>query len=241
MPWIILVMLLAAPLGATAGGLLSLETGPFQQARNDVRIPGDAGDEFALDELTGNGPWAYVRLTLAYDLSPEHGLRLVYAPLTISGQGTLEEPVAFAGQQFGAGAARARYQFNASRLTYRYTWLDGPRGRLRVGFTALLRDAEVRLEQGAVSARDSNVGLVPLLHLAGEYPLGGHWQLAFDADGLAAPQGRAFDLGVRLEYRAGGDWRYGFGYRTLEGGVDNDQVYNFAWFNFLALSVDRRF
>ena len=35
---------------------------------------------------------------------------------------------------------------------HRYTWLDGDRGRLRVGFTALVRDAEIRLEQGAGSA-----------------------------------------------------------------------------------------
>jgi hypothetical protein len=36
-------------------------------------------------------------------------------------------------------------------------------------------------------------------------------------------------------------WYAGGGIRTLEGGANNDDVYNFAWFNYLSLSAGCRF
>lgn len=60
-------------------------------------------------------------------------------------------------------------------------------------------------------------------------------------DGLAAPQGRAFDLSIKSHYDLW-DWcSLGFGYRAIEGGVDNDEVYNFAWFQSLVVSLGLRF
>src|SRR5690606_17572143 len=115
------------------------------------------------------------------------GVRLVYAPLRLNEAGTLTAPVQFAGGSFAPGDVDATYQFNAPRVTYRYRILDGERGQLRLGFTGLIRDAEVKLQQGAQSARDSNVGFVPLLHLSGEHMLGQRLGLAFEVDALAAP------------------------------------------------------
>jgi hypothetical protein len=145
--------------------------------------------------------------------------------------------VEFAGERFEAGAVAATYQFNAPRLTYRYLLRETERWHLQVGFTLLIRDAVVRLRQGEVRAEDTDVGLVPLLHLAGGYRLDDRWRVAFDLDGLAAPQGRAFDFGVRAKYALTDRWEVGIGYRALEGGVDNDDVYNFSWFNYALVSA----
>ncbi|QKT04737.1 hypothetical protein HUS23_13420 [Ectothiorhodospiraceae bacterium 2226] len=229
------------PAGAGASEHVVLESGALWQSRNDVRIPGDSGDRFALDDITGAGPFLHTRVTVNFALAERHSLRLVYAPLTISESGVLSEPVAFAGENFEAGPVRARYQFNAPRVTWRYALSERDDRRLWIGFTGLVRDAEVHLRQDGRSARDTDIGFVPLLHFAGEYALTPRWQLEFDFDGLAAPQGRAFDLGVRLAYQLDADWQLFGGYRMLEGGVDNDNVYNFAWFNYLTIGATRHF
>jgi len=52
-------------------------------------------------------------------------------------------------------------------------------------------------------------------------------------DALAAPQGRAEDILVALRYRLSDKLSLKGGYRILEGGADNDEVYNFTLFNYL--------
>lgn len=236
-----LLPLCASPVLADDGFTLSLETGAVWQSRNEVRVPGDGGTRFALDELTGSGPFAFARLSADYDINRRHSVRAVYAPYRIQESGVLPEAVDFAGERFDAGTAQGTYQFNAPRVTYRYRLIDREQWQFQVGFTLLVRDAEIRLDQDGLRARDTDTGLVPLLHLAGRYSLGDRWSLVFDLDGLAASQGRAFDLGVRAEYLLDERWRLHAGYRTLDGGADNDTVYNFAWLNYGVVGMSRRF
>lgn len=220
---------------------VSLEAGATWQSRNDVRVPGDGGSRFAFDSLTGSGPYPLARVTADYDLGERHALRVVYAPLRIERRGVLAEPVEFAGGTFAAGAVRGTYQFDSPRLTYRYRLYDRGRWRLQTGVTLLVRDAEIALEQAGTRARRTDLGLVPLLHVAAGYRLGDRWQVALDFDGLAAPQGRALDLGVRAEYAVTDRWDLFAGYRTLDGGADNDEVFNFAWFNSAVIGGAYRF
>ncbi|MEW6611445.1 MAG: hypothetical protein ACOY5C_08155 [Pseudomonadota bacterium] len=222
---------------------IELEGGGVWQSRNKVQIPNDAtGTRFDLAELTGSGPYAAGRLTFTYAFRPRHELRLVYAPFSLEETGTLPQPVAFAGGSFAPGQpTTASYRFDSYRLTYRYLFHDGPDWRWQVGFTAKIRDAEVELRQGANVARDSNVGFVPLLHLHGERRLAERWRLILDFDGLAAPQGRALDFAAKAGYALTPQWTLAAGYRVLEGGVDNDSVYNFAWLNYAVLSAGYRF
>ena len=104
-----------------------------------------------------------------------------------------------------------------------------------------MRDAEISLTQGALTARDTDVGVVPLLSLYGEYRLANAWTFVFDMDGLASSEGRALDLGLLARYDIDYAWYLAGGYRTLEGGADNDSVYSFAWFHYAVLSAGYRF
>ena len=47
-------------------------------------------------------------------------------------------------------------------------------------------------------------------------------------DALAAPQGRAEDVLAALTYGKSDKFRIKIGYRILEGGADNDEVYTFS-------------
>lgn len=217
------------------------ETGGVWFSRNDIRIPSATGTEYDMTALTGSGPDAFVRLDGHWDLNDRHGFRVVLAPLTVSGTGDLPGETAFAGEVFAAGPTEGTYQFNAYKFTYRYTFVDRPGLRWRVGFTGLVRDADVELRQGGLQANDDNVGFVPALHLSSDYRLDDRWTLRFDFDGLAGGPGRLFDVALKLDYALDDNWSIGGGYRTFEGGADTDEVYSFGWLHFAVLDLRYRF
>ncbi len=236
-------LLLSAPLQAgDIDAAFELESGALWQSRNKVRIPNDASaDRFALTDIAGSGPWPALRINANWRLSGPHELRLVIAPLAYKERGSFSEDVRFDGETFAADTRlAAEYQFNSYRLGYRYRFEDVGGWRLWLGATAFIRDAKIELTQGSTKARDDDLGFVPLLYLAGEYRFAQRWSLRFDFDGLAGGPGRALDLGVKLGYDIDERWRISAGYRTLEGGVDTDDVYNFAWFNTALLAIDYR-
>ena len=105
---------------------IGLETGGVSFSRNDIRIPNDTGTRFDMTELTGSGPDFFVRLDGHWDINDRHGLRLVLAPLEVSGTGDLPGQTSFAGETFAAGATQGTYKFNTYKITYRYTFVDRP-------------------------------------------------------------------------------------------------------------------
>jgi hypothetical protein len=243
--FIFMTLLISAAANATDEDLrwsFGVEAGPVWQSRNDVQIPGDTGTRFSLADLAGEGPYPFVRLELVYDINKRHSLRFLLAPFEYSESGVLTEDVFFVDQTFNAGqTTEASYRFNSYRATWRYLFFQNEKWQWRVGATAKIRDAEIKLKQDGRSSSDSNVGIVPLLNLYGEYQMADRWRFVIDFDGLASPQGRALDLGLFAYYDINSRWYAGGGYRTLEGGADNDTVYNFAWFNYLSLSAGYRF
>ncbi|WP_455221314.1 hypothetical protein [Kaarinaea lacus] len=218
-----------------------LAAGAAWQNRNDVRIPGNAGTRFSLQDLAGNGPYPSARFEAFYHLGGPHGLRLMLAPFEYTETGILPNDVFFVDKTFLAGGdIEAKYKFNSYRFTYRYKFYVSDHWQWHVGGTLKVRDAEIALAQGQQFANDTDIGVVPLLYLYGDYKINKKWNFVFDMDGLASPQGRAFDLGLKLSYDITDQWYFGGSYRILEGGADNDTVYNFAWFNYLLVSVGYR-
>jgi hypothetical protein len=220
-----------------------LEVGPVWQSRNNVQIPNDEnGTRFSLVDLAGNGPWVSGRFYFSWNVTERHGLRLLLAPLSYTETGTFDETVDFAGATFLPGVpTEATYQFNSWRVTYRYQFKRGERWNWWVGFTAKVRDAKIRLEQGATASEDTDVGFVPLLHLRGDWRFAGRWHLILDLDALGGGPGRAEDVSLKISRDLGRRWSVAGGYRTVEGGADVDEVYNFAWFNYAVVSATYRF
>lgn len=243
LPAALCVALTANSFGEEEAFRLELEVGPTWQTRNDVQIPNDAtADRFDLTDVLGSGPAAAFRLNGTWNINERHGLRVVLAPLTIDGTGRFDTDVRFDGETFVAGEALdARYRFDSWRVGYRYRYYEADGWTLHVGATLKLRDAEISLRQGETRAVDDDLGLVPLLHLAGEYRLSDRWHFEFDVDGLVGGPGRAIDLGVKFGYALDDRWRILAGYRGLEGGADTDDVYSFAWLHTALVGVQARF
>lgn len=222
---------------------LELEAGPTWQSSNDVQIPNnELGTRFSLKDLVGAGPWPAGRLYFTWNINNKHGLRVLLAPLSYTESGIFDDEVLFAGEAYEAGTpTEATYQFNSWRLSYRYKFKDGDRWQLWVGFTAKIRDAKIELRQGDTTSKDTDLGFVPLIHFAADWRFAEKWHFIADLDGLAGGPGRAIDLALKIGYDINDRWSVTAGYRTVEGGADVDEVYNFAWFNYLVVSGVVRF
>lgn len=225
---------------AAAAGQLSLdvESGLVSSGLNDVRIPGDTGTDFSLSEDLTTDSDVYFRARLDYGFGSRHTLSALYAPLTLKAQGALQGDVSFDGETFPAGTdVEGSYTFNSYRLTYRYTLTEGDRFEAGVGFTAKIRDAAIKVEGGGLSAEKTNVGFVPLLNFRLVWQATDRVDLLLEGDALAAPQGRAEDVVAGVLVDVTDSIRLRLGYRIVEGGADNDEVYNFALLNYASAGL----
>lgn len=234
-----MALLLAGRSAAQEGRFaFELEGGGVWSGYNDVQIPGDVGTRFSLSEDLSTDPAAYWRLRATWRINQRHQISALAAPLRLEANGSVEQPLRFDDKTFPAGAPlEGTYRFDSYRLTWRYELLQRPKFRLAAGFTAKVRDAAIRVESGTLAAERANTGFVPLLNLTADWRWNDRWGARFEADALAAPQGRAEDVfvGVRREITpALGLYA---GYRMIEGGADNDEVYTFAWLHYAAAGL----
>ncbi|MBD3287547.1 hypothetical protein GF337_01975 [candidate division KSB1 bacterium] len=219
-----------------------LETGGVFSGYNDVRIPGDTGTKFSLSEELDAEPTLFYRLKLSYYLNEKHSLTLFAAPLTIESSGEINRDIIFEGVTFPANTPLdATYRFNSYRLTYRYDFYKKEKLEFGLGFTAKIRDAEIALESNELSSSKTNVGFVPIINFRLLWNFANKWGLLFEGDALAAPQGRAEDVQLALRYLISDQLALRAGYRILEGGADNEEVYNFALLNYASFGVEFTF
>ncbi len=220
---------------------LDAEVALISQSRNDVQIPASTGTRFSLSDLQ-EGPSFSYRLYSRYNWgeSSQHEIRLLWAPLQITVQGSAAVDIVFQDETFSSGAAlTGRYTFNSYRASYIYKFHDSESFWARIGFTGKIRDAGIRLSSGLQSAERDNVGFVPLLHFSAAWKFSVDSRLLLDIDALAAPQGRAEDILLAYEQSFDGFIKSSrVGYRMVEGGADGGgNVYNFAWIHYAIFSV----
>ena len=217
---------------------LEIETGAAFSGYNDVRIPGDAGTLFSLSEELEADPTFYYRIRLFYSVSSRHHVGALFAPLSITSAGQLDRDLFFEGETFPANTPlEATYQFNSYRLIYRYDFLRKEKIELGIGFTAKIRDAKIAVQSNGLESEKTNVGFVPIIHFRLLWKLSNKFAFLLDGDALAAPQGRAEDVLAALTAKVSDRIDLKLGYRILEGGADNDEVYNFALINYASFGA----
>ena len=221
---------------------VDFENGAAVSGYNDVRIPGDTGTRFSLTDDLASDTTYFWRLRADVRLATKHVLSALVAPLTINAAGSFDQPVSFAGATFAPGVPTAGlYVFNSYRVTYRWEPVRRENWMFGIGVTLKVRDAETRLEASGTSAAKTNVGAVPLVNFKVERRLGTRATFQLEGDALAAPQGRAEDIFAGILVHAGKQLSIKAGYRFLEGGADNDEVYTFALVHYVAAGVVVRF
>jgi hypothetical protein len=211
-------------------------------AKNDVQIPGDTGTRFSLsDDLHAERAFSW-RVEAGYIFGGRDYVGFMVSPLTVTSQGRMARDVLFAGSTFPAGTdLTAKFRFDSYRLTWRRKLVAKDTIDIWLGLTGKVRDAAISLEGNGTKAEKKNTGFVPLVNFYGEWRFANPWSLRIAGDALGASQGRAEDVLVAVTYALSDTARILAGYRILEGGADNDEVYTFSLFHYIVGGVEVRF
>ncbi|PKN80400.1 MAG: hypothetical protein CVU48_02255 [Candidatus Cloacimonetes bacterium HGW-Cloacimonetes-1] len=237
----IMILVLVLSVGISIGHAettIDLESGLVYNSMNDVGIPGDTGTRFSLTSDFSTDLAPFLRVRVFQTLGERHTISALYAPLEVQSSGISTRAIAFAGAVFPANTdIDGTYKFNSYRLTYRYDFVKTPANEFGMGFTAKIRDAKIALKGGGLSGEKANVGFVPIINFRYLHNFSEQFAVVFEGDALAAPQGRAEDVLLGAIYDINEKVSLKAGYRVLEGGADNDEVYGFALFNYAVLGL----
>jgi hypothetical protein len=169
--------------------------------------------------MLASARWAHpasLRLEVAAGLAPRHELRLTSGAAT--GMGLVDRSPVLLGAD--------RLRLDPARATYRYTFLLQESWAWKVGLTTQLASIENTLRTGLAHGDRLGFGALPMLHLAGEGRLADRWRLAFAADGLATARGRAYDVGIRVNYLLSPSFAVYGGYRLSDAAGETDDVHS---------------
>jgi len=221
---------------------IDLESGAVFTGYNDVRISGNGGTLFSLKTDLNAKPNAFFRVRVGYKIRSRHIISLLYAPLIVKSNGLTNKQIDFEGVTFPSNTSlNASYKFNSYRITYRYDIVKRSKFEFALGFTAKIRDAEIAINSDGLSASKKNVGFVPIINFRLNWKINDKIGFLFEGDALAAPQGRAEDVLFAGTYKFSDQFMGRLGYRILEGGADNNEVYNFALFHYASVGVTYAF
>ncbi|MDT8394761.1 MAG: hypothetical protein RQ761_13040 [Bacteroidales bacterium] len=236
------ISMFSIPIFVNAQVFIDIEPGVVFTGYNDVQIPGDTGTAFSLKDDLNAEPSAFVRLRAGITLGSRHTISVLYAPLKVKSEGLSDKEIDFNGIRFPVNTQlNAIYKFNSYRITYRYDIVKRPKFEFGLGFTAKIRDAEIELSGQGLSSSKKNVGFVPIINFRLYWKMNEKIGILLEGDALAAPQGRAEDVLLAATYKFSDHFLFRIGYRILEGGADNDEVYNFALFHYASLGISYTF
>ncbi len=248
MKYFFLLFIITAGYTAQAEITVDTELSYIVPSKIEVRIPGDTGTLFEASEIGEPRDNVADRITARIRVGwqsadEDHEIFVLAAPLMSVYEGSYNGELDFFGETFSAGEQLTfNYVFNSYRLNYRYTFYHDDSWKLAAGAAVKVRDAYIEVVgDGDKSARKDDLGFVPLISVLAQYNFNDDFSCIIDADGLASPQGRAFDIMAAFRYSLNKNIGIRLNYRFLDGGADNDEVYNFSFFNYFSLGFDYNF
>lgn len=221
---------------------IDLESGAATFGYNDVRIPGNSGTLFSLSENFENKLSPFFRARAHYTFNKRHTILALYAPFVRKSAGVVPSTIRFQDELFEAGnKINATWKFNSYRLSYQYHLIAREKFTFAIGLTGKIRDAKIALQNSTAFAEKTNLGFVPLIRFYADLTVGEKFYVIADGDALVAKQGRAEDVLFAIGYNPVQRWRIKLGYRILEGGADNDEVYNFSSVHYFVIATSFTF
>ena len=217
---------------------MNLEVGRVKVNHNYFQLPNK--DENKVNLQDDKYSFSH-RINAKIDLEKNSFLYLVYAPSETNYNFVSNKSFQFNNTNFSANSnTEVSYKFNSYRLGYFKKFQHEDKLKYWFGGILNVRDAKIKVRQGDVTDSYSNVGLVPLLGAGAEYYLTKNLSILGHIDSLGFTQGYAYDANSEIKYRLKSN-SLGVGYRTVGGGVDNDELMNFARFESFYISYGKEF
>jgi hypothetical protein len=237
-----LTVLLFGSTTVSAEYVLNFQGAAVFTEKNDIRIPGNSGTKFSLsDDLSADTAYTG-RLEAGYVHKERDYFGIVVAPLSVDSRGRVDRDISYAGTTFPAGTdLQATFRFDSYRVTWRRKLVSRDDLDVWIGVSGNIRDAAITVEGGGQRAEKANTGFVPLINFLIDWRFSRPWSIRAAGDALVGPQGRAEDVLFAVAYDANAATKLFAGYRILEGGADNDEVYTFSLFSFAVAGVEVRF
>jgi hypothetical protein len=225
--------------GARSEYVLNIQGAAVFTEKNDVRIPGNSGTKFSLsDDLQADTAYTG-RVEAGYVHKDRDYFGVVVAPLRVDSHGSMDRNISFNGTTFPAGSQLdATFRFDSYRFTWRRKLVARDDLEVWLGLTGNIRDAAISVEGGGQQSEKTNTGFVPLVNFLVDWRFSRPWSVRVAGDALAGPQGRAEDVLFALLYGISPSTTVFAGYRILEGGADNDEVYTFSLFSFALAGIE---
>jgi hypothetical protein len=233
------LVFLVISISALAQFTLDLEGGlVFGTNYNKVRIPNTGGTLVNLANELEVSPKVFYRLRAGYTIAKRHNISVLYAPLSVSYNGSFDKDINFNNLVYNANEPlEVIYKFNSYRLTYRYDFISTGRWKVGAGLTGKIRDADIRFKQPGKDTHYDDLGFVPLVNFYAAYKPSYHWSFILEGDALASKFGRAEDIFAGAAYQLNSRLAVKLGYRVVEGGADVDKIYNFNWINYASTGI----
>ena len=228
---------------------LVYEIGPAYIAQNDGRY-GAMGTFYEAEDVGQQDNLVRASRTSLELAHGRHTLILLYAPVDITTEATLDQRLQFRDEVFAAGTVvRHRYLFDGYRGSYLYRVIDRATWGLEVGGSLQIRNADVAFTSldGRQRAHQDDIGLVGAAkarawlrpHTCG--PWG-----ALEADGFSTfglidgVSGGIYDAQLMIGQPVGRGIDLVLGARLLGGGADVDDQQIDNWANFVVFSAGVR-
>jgi hypothetical protein len=210
----------------------------FGTTYNDIRIPGTSGSLIDMSDQLLVKLQVFYRLRAGYTIANRHTISALYAPLTVDYNGSFDQDINLNNAIYRRNEdVSVNYKFKSYRLTYRYDFVANYRWKVGAGLTGKIRDAYVRYRTASNDQHFSNFGFVPLVNFHIGYKPSAHWTAILEGDARASKFGRAEDIFAGVSYYVNPNLGIKLGYRVVEGGADNDQIYNFTWINYASAGL----
>ena len=237
-----LTVLLFGSTTVSAEYVLNLQGAAVFTEKNDIRIPGDSGTKFSLsDDLNADSSYTG-RLEAGYIHNGRDYFGIVIAPLSVDSHGRIDRDISYAGTTFPATTdLNATFRFDSYRITWRRKLVSRDNLDVWLGISGNIRDAAITVQGGGQRAEKKNTGFVPLINFLIDWRIAKPWSLRVAGDAFVGPQGRAEDVLFSVLYDLNATTKVFAGYRILEGGADNDEVYTFSLFHYAVAGMEVRY
>ena len=238
--WILFICL-NSNLSTNAQTFVNLESGALFTDVNNIRN-GNQGTLFSLKNDFQTPVSPFLRLRVGYLINGKHHFSVLYAPLKIRVNSTIEKDILFEGEYFKANIPiEAVYKFNSYRLTYNRRIISKDNFKFGLGLSAKIRDAGVSLKNSELLSENFSIGFAPLINLLVNWDISKKMGIDFFGEGIIASKGRAIDLSLSGRYSLTKNLQGNIGYRLLEGGADGTYRYNFIRLHFIFVSLNYSF